>query len=256
LSTLVVGSAALGLILQPAELRLLLFLEALLYPLAQVLREFKVALPADRLRIPRSEVSFLEQLLTSVAEEVLFMIGLVEELLAAVGDGLFAECAIVTEELNVMRLAIGQTVVLVVMRLDEGLVADVTSKVVRVPHFAQGSDGTTLTGFTALSALLEQQDFVVWSAVVVTLELVAVAAFEFDTALLTTEVPRVHELALDEEVGSNDRFVAHGALMGLGANDAHLLLHAHGAIYVLGLRLNLVALADKVCTAADTNEVL
>ena len=70
------------------------------------------------------------------------------------------------------------------------------------------------------------------------------------------EVARVHELALDEEVGSNDGLVAHGALVGLGANHAHLLLHAFGAVDVLRLGLDLVALADEVRTAADADEVL
>jgi len=187
---------------------------------------------------------------------VLLVISLIKELLTTRGDGLLAERAVVTEELDVVRLAIGQTVVLVVVRLDEGLVANVTGEVVRMPHLTQGSDGATLARLTALGALLEQQNLIVRRAVEVAFELVAVATLELNTTLFTTEVARVHELALDEEVGTNDGTVAHGALMCLGADDAHFLLHASGAINMLGLRLNLVALTDEVGTTTDANEML
>jgi len=114
------------------------------------------------------------------------------------------------------------TVVLIVVGLDEDFVADVAREVVRMPHLAEGSDGATLARLTALGALLEQEDLIVRSAIEITLELnerdvstmielqyrinrahlVAVTTLELDTTLLATEVTRMHELALDEQVGT------------------------------------------------------
>jgi len=92
--------------LHALQLGLLLLLKTLLDPLAQVLRELLIALLADGLRVPCRELTLLEQLLTCIAEEVLLVVSLVEELLTASSDRLLAEGAVVTEELDVMRLAV------------------------------------------------------------------------------------------------------------------------------------------------------
>lgn len=133
---------------------------------------------------------------------MVLVVRLVEELLAAARDRLLAVRAVVTEELDVVRLAVGEAVVLEELGLGEGLVADVAREVVGVPDLAERRDRAPLAGLAATGALLEQQDLVVGRAVVVALELVAVATLELDTALLTAEVAGVHELALDEEVGA------------------------------------------------------
>jgi len=96
----------------------------------------------------------------------------------------------------------------------------------------------------------------VGTAVVIAFEFVAITSLEFDTALLTSEVTRMHELTLNEKVGTNNRAVAHSTLMGFGADNTDLLLHTVGAVNVLCLRLNLVTLADEVGTTSDANEVL
>jgi len=54
-------------------------------------------------------LALLQELLTGVAEEVLIVVSFVEELLAASSDGLFAESAVITEELNVVSLAVRKT---------------------------------------------------------------------------------------------------------------------------------------------------
>jgi hypothetical protein len=187
---------------------------------------------------------------------VLLVIRLVEELLTTGSDRLLAKRAIVTEELNVMSLAVRKTVVLEIMGLDESLIADMASEMVWMPDLAESSNGTALARLTALGALLQQENLVVWCAIVVAFELVAISTLELNTALLTSEVARMHELTLDEQVRADNRAVAHRALMGFGADDANFLLHAIGAVNVLGLWLDLIALADKVGTTADANEML
>jgi len=248
--------AALALIFHSRELGLLLLLKTLLDPLTKILGELSVAAPANRLRVPRREITFLQELLAGIAIEVLLVISFVEELLTTGSDRLLAESTIVTEELNVVSLAVWKTIVLVVMGLDEGLVADMASEVVRMPDLTKGSNRTTFAGFTTLGALLQQENLIVGSAIVIAFELVAITSLEFNTALFTSEVARMHELTLNEQVRADDRSVAHGALMGLGTDDTNFLLHAVRAINVFGLWLDLVALADKVGTAADANEVL
>jgi uncharacterized protein (DUF1778 family) len=187
---------------------------------------------------------------------VLLVIGLVEELLATSSDRLLAERTVVTEQLNVVSLTVGKAVVLEVVGLDEGLVTDVASEMVRMPDLTKGSNRTALARLTTFGALLQQKNLIMGSAIVVAFELVAVSSFEFNTALLTSEVARMHKLTLNEQVWANDRSVAHSTLMRFGTNDTNFLLHTIRAIYVLGLWLDLVALANKVGTTADANEVL
>jgi hypothetical protein len=187
---------------------------------------------------------------------VFLVIGLVEELLTTSSDRLLAKCAVVTEELNVVSLAVRKAVVLEIMGLDEGLVTDVASEMVRMPDLTKGSNRTTLARLTAFGALLQEKNLIVRGTIVVSFELVAVSTLEFNTALLTSEVARMHELTLNEQVWANDGTVAHGALMGFGTNDTNFLLHAIGAVDVLGLWLDFIALTDEVGTASDTNEVL
>jgi len=187
---------------------------------------------------------------------VLLVICLVKKLLATSSDRLLAECTVVTEKLNVVSLTVGKTIVLVIVGLNESLVTDVAGEMVRMPDLTEGSNRTTLTRLTALGALLQQKNFIVGSTIVVAFKLVAVSSLEFNTALLTSEVARMHELTLDEQVWANDRTIAHSALMCFGTNDTNFLLHAIGTIDVLGLWLDLVALTNKVSTTADANEVL
>jgi len=248
--------ASLSLIFHSREFGLLFLLETLLDSLTKIFGKLFVASPADRLRVPRSEFTFLQELLAGIAKEVLLVISLVKKLLTTGSNGLLAERAIVTEELNVMSLTIRKTIVLEVMGLDEGLIANMAGEMVRMPDLAEGGNGATLAGLTALGALLQQQNLVVRGAIVVAFELVAISTLEFNTALLTSEMAWVHELAFDEQVWANNRTIAHGALMGFGTDDANFLLHAIRAINVLGLRLDLVTLTDEVGTTADTNEVL
>jgi len=132
--------ASLALILHPRELGLLLLLESLFDPLTEIFRKLSVASSANRLRVPRREFTFLQKLLASIAEKVLLMVRFVKELLTSCRDRLLAEGAIVTEELNIMGLTIRETVVLEVMGLDESLVTDVASKMVRMPDLTKGSN--------------------------------------------------------------------------------------------------------------------
>jgi hypothetical protein len=248
--------SALTLVLHPSKLRLLLLLKTFLDSLTEIFRKLFVATSADRLCVPCSKITFLQELLASIAKEVLLVIGLVEELLTTSSDRLLTEGAVVSEKLNVVSLTVRKTVVLEVMRLDESLVTNMAREVIGMPNLTEGSNRATLTRLTALGALLQEQNLVVRGTVVVAFELVAIASLEFNTALLTTVVTRVHELALNEQVWANDRSIAHSALMGLGTDDTNFFLHTVGAVDVLGLRLDFIALTDKVGTTADANEVL
>jgi len=184
------------------------------------------------------------------------VISLVEELLSARRDGLVAVGAVVTEELHIVRLAIGKAVILEIVGLGEDFVANVAAEVVGVPHLTERSDRTALARLTATSALLEQENFVVRRAIEVAFEVVAIATFELDTTFLAAEVTRMHELTLDEEVGANNGTAAHGTLVSIRADNASLSFHTLGAIDMLRLRLDLVLLPDEVGTATDANEVL
>jgi len=238
------------------KLSLFLLLKTLLDSLTKILRQLSVAASANGLRIPCSEITFLQELLASIAKEVFLVIGLVEEFLTTSSDGLLAERAIVTEQLNVMSLAVWKTVILEVMGLDESLVTDMAREMVRMPNLTECSDGTTLARLTAFGAFLQQEDLVVRSAIVVTFEFVAVTALELDTAFFTSEMARVHELTLNEQVWANDRTIAHGALMRFSTDNANFLLHAIRAVDVFGFWFDFVALTNKIGTAADANEML
>jgi len=251
------GSAVAALFrFEAVELRLLLLLQALLHLLAQVLGQLAVALLADGLAVPSGELAVLERRIARGAEEVVLVIRLVQEALAATRNGLLAIRAIVTKELHVVGLAVGEAVVLKEVRLGEGLVANVAAKVVRMPHFTECRDRATLAWLAASCAFLEEQDFVVRRAIIIAFKFVTVTAFKLDTALFAAEVARVHKLPLDQEVRTNDGPVAHGALMRIGPNHALFGLHALWAIDVLRLGLDLIFLPDEVGAAADANEVL
>jgi len=241
--------------LETRKLRLLLLLESLLNLLAQVFRQFAVTLLADRLAIPRSELPVLEWCVASAAEKVVCMIGFFKEFLAAARNRLLAIGAIVAEELYVVGLAIGKTIVLEKVRLGKGLIADVAAEVIWMPNLAKSSDRSTFTRFAAASTFLQEQDFVVRCAIVIAFELVAVTTLKFNTALFTPEVARMHELSLNKQVRANDRPVAHSALMGVRANDSLFGLHTLRAINVLRLGLDLVLLTDQIRAAADANEM-
>jgi hypothetical protein len=248
--------ATLALVLHSLKLGLLLLLKTLLDPLTKILRKLFVAASADRFCVPSGKVAFLKKLLASIAEEVLLMIRLVEKLLTTSRDRFLTECTVVAEKLNVVSLAVRKTVVLEVMRLDERLVANMAREVVRMPNLTEGSNRATLAGLTAFGTLLQEENLVVRGTIVVSFELVTISSLEFNTTLLTTVVTRVHELTLNEQVWTNDRSVAHSALMGLGTDDTNFFLHAIGAVDVFRLGLDLVALADKVGTTTDADEVL
>jgi len=242
--------------LEARQLGLLLLLDALLDLLAQIFRQFAVALLANGLRVPGSKLAVLQGRIASGTEEMVFMISFLEEFLATARDWLLTVSTVITEQLDVVRLAVWKAVILKEVRLGKRFIADVAAEMIWMPHLAQRRNGATLARLTAPCAFLEEQDLVMRCAIIIALKLVTVAAFEFDTTLFTAEMARVHELALDEQVGANDWPVAHGALMGVRTNDTLLGLHALGTIDVLCLGLDLVLLADEVGTAADTNEVL
>lgn len=194
--------------------------------------------------------------MTSVAKEVVFMIGLIQKLQPTRCNRLLTVRAVVTKEGDVVSLTVGETLVFVEVALHEGSIAHVTGEVVRVPHFSDGSDGTTFTGFTATSAFLEEEDFVVRCTVIISFKVVTISSLKLFTALVTTEVPRVHELSLDEEVGTHNRGVTHGAHVRFGLDGSDFLFKAAPTVNVLGLRVNLITLSDKIGSATDANKML
>lgn len=72
-----------------------------------------------------------------------------------------------------------------------------------LPHLKRGQEGgCKLPGKDGPSTLLEEENLIVGLAVVVALKLVAITTLELNTTLLASEMAGVHELTLDEEVGT------------------------------------------------------
>lgn len=93
-----------------------------------------------------SEINLLgtDATIADNATEVVDTPGLVESKDSLPGDHLIAGVAEHAKELLVMQLAIGQTLLLVVSRAQEGLLTTRADKVLHVPRLAQRVDYTLL----------------------------------------------------------------------------------------------------------------
>jgi len=112
-------------ILHALDLRLVLLLQPHLHPLTELLGQFTIALLAHWLSVPCSEVSVFKGTVARAALEMMLVIRLVQELLRALKDGFLTDVTGVAEELVVVHLAIGLTVVLPILRLGEHRIANV-----------------------------------------------------------------------------------------------------------------------------------
>jgi len=97
--------------LEAVKFGLLFFFKTLLNLLAQIFWELSVALLANRLAIPGSELAILERSVAGGTEEVICMVSFLKELLATRRDRLLAIRTIITKKLHIMRLAVGEAVV-------------------------------------------------------------------------------------------------------------------------------------------------
>lgn len=113
----------------------------------QLVREPFVALLADRFLVVLEELGLLVELLVADrARKVMHAPGLVEGGENVPGDNLVANEAQITEQLMIVRLAVGHSALLVVPMAQEGLLALGTDKVLHVPVLSQGGNNPFLDG--------------------------------------------------------------------------------------------------------------
>jgi len=111
---------------------------------------------ANGFSIPRGKLSVFEGFHACAAKEVFRVIRLVEKFDGIFKDRFFAMRTIVTKELDVVCLTIRQSIVFVIVRLHKRNTTNMARKVIRMPHFPDGCDGTPLARLTASCTFFQQ----------------------------------------------------------------------------------------------------